>query len=248
MPNKILLVDDDRGFREEFKEFLETYEVVEAGNGEEALRILKRPNEIDLVILDVNMPGAKGTEVLKDIKAIDPDLGIIILTGHSSEDVAIEALKGRADDYLEKPLDVDDTKRVIEKLLESKAGKPTAEGVTDKIEKVKRFMERNCYKKVCLKDAAEAVSLSPKYLSRIFKENIGVGFNEYRLKVKMREAKALLENTGMNIDQIAYKIGYQNTESFTRLFKELAGQTPTEYRKKRKTKSKKKRQVKRAKR
>ena len=57
------------------------------------------------MILDVNMPGSKGTEVLKDIKALYPDLGIIILTGHSSEDVAIEALKGHADEYLEKPLD-----------------------------------------------------------------------------------------------------------------------------------------------
>ena len=240
MPNKILLVDDDREFREEFKEFLETYEVIEAESGEEALKILKKPNEIDLVLLDVRLPGIKGTEVLKEIKTIAPGLGIIILTGHSSEDVAIEALKGHADDYLEKPLNAEEAKKVIDDLLESKSG-AAAEGARgeDKIEKVKRFVERNCYKKVCLKDAAEAVALSPKYLSRIFKENLGIGFNEYRLKIKMREAKALLENTELNIDHVAYKLGYQNTESFTRLFKELSGKTPSEYRKRHKVKGKK---------
>lgn len=233
MPNKILLVDDDREFRAEFRECFEEYNFVEAANGEDALNILKRPNEIDLVILDVNMPGIKGTEVLKEIKDIAPDLGIIILTGHSSEDVAIEAIKGHADDYLEKPINIDNTREIIDGLLEARAGKGAAAGSMDnKVEKVKRFVDRNCYKKVSLKEAADAVALSPKYLSRIFKEDTGTGFNEYRLSIKLREAKALLKETRLNIDQISYKLGYQNTESFIRLFKEFTGKTPTEYRRK----------------
>ena len=233
MPSRILLVDDDREFREEFRDFFNEYEITEAENGEDALRILKKPNEIDLVILDVNMPGAKGTEVLKEIREIEPHLGIIILTAHSTESVAIESLKGHADDYLEKPLNIESARSLFEDLLESKAQKvPDSADVVGKVEKVKRFVERNCYKKVCLEDAAAAVALSPKYLSRIFKETVGTGFNEYRLQIKMREAKILLEKSGLNIDQVAYKLGYQNTESFTRLFKELSGKTPTEYRKK----------------
>jgi two-component system, response regulator YesN len=240
MPCRILLVDDDREFREEFIAFFEEYAVTEAANGEEALKILKKPNEIDLVILDVNMPGIKGTEVLKEIRAIEPDMGIVILTGYSTESVAIDALKGHADDYLEKPLNIKNARSLFANLLESKEQKASGYAdVTDKIEKAKRFVERNCYKKVCLEDAAEAVALSPKYLSRIFKEIVGTGFSDYRLQIKMREAKSLLEKTLMNIDQIAYKLGYQNTESFTRLFKELSGKTPTEYRKKHASKAKK---------
>lgn len=232
MPNKILLVDDDREFRAEFKECFEEYEFTEAGNGEDALTILKRPNEIDLVILDVNMPGIQGTEVLKEIKTIAPDLGIIILTGHSSEDVAIEAVKGHADDYFEKPLRIDKVREGIEDILESKAACGSTDGIENKIDKVKRFIERNCYKKLSIKDAAETVSLSPKYLSRVFKDNTGKGFSDYKLEVKTKEAKKLLATTGLNIDQVAYKLGYQNTESFTRIFKDLVGKTPSEYRKK----------------
>jgi two-component system, response regulator YesN len=240
MPSKILLVDDDKDFRDEFRECFEAYEIIEAGDGEEALRILKKPNDIDLVILDVKLPGVKGTEVLREIKAIAPDLGIIILTGHSSEDVAIEALKGHADEYIEKPLNVNKTRELIEDLLDAGSGLSAVVGIEDKIEKAKRFMERNCYKKVTLEDAAKAVSLSPKYFSRIFKETTGTGFSEYRSRIRIREAKLLLKNTALNIAQIAYKIGYQNMESFTRLFKSSVGQTPTGYRKKYAVKGRKK--------
>lgn len=230
MPYKILLVDDDKDFRNEFIDYFSDYEIAEAGSGEEALVILKRPNEIDLVILDVNMPGASGTEVLKKIKTVAAGLPVIILTSHSSEDVAIEALKGHADDYLEKPIDVAKTKEIIEDLLQAKTG--AIADLTDKIEKVKHFVERNCYKKMSLKDAAEAVSLSPKYLSRIFQENTGMRFSEYRIGKKVNAAKDLLMTTKMNINEVAYKMGYQNPESFIRIFKDITGQSPSAYRKK----------------
>ncbi|MFB0526823.1 MAG: response regulator [bacterium] len=234
MPYNILLVDDDKEFREEFRDYLEDYQVIEACNGEEALGLLKKPNVIDLVILDVMMPGLPGTEVLKEMRRIDPDLGIIILTGYSSEGVAIEALKGRADDYIQKPIDIDKAKEIIERLLETKRGEGDINtlGTKGKIEKVKRFVQRNYHKKVSLKDAAQAVYLSPKYLSRIFKQITGKSFNEYKLKIKIEKARELLTKTGYNVNQLAEKLGYENAESFIRLFKKLAGYTPTEYRKK----------------
>lgn len=234
MPYNILLVDDDREFREEFRDYLEDYEVIEACNGEEALKLLKKPNVIDLVILDVMMPGLHGTEVLKEMRNIDPDLGIIILTGYSSEGVAIEALKGHADDYIQKPLDIDRAKEIIERLLETKKEEADIDitGIKGKIERVKRFAQRNYHKKVCLKDAAQAVYLSPKYLSRVFKQSTGKSFSEYKLKIKIEKAKELLGKTGYNVNQVAEKLGYKNVESFIRLFKKLAKYTPTEYRKK----------------
>jgi len=240
MPYNILLVDDDKEFREEFRDYLEDYQVIEASSGEEALEILNKPNVIDLVILDVMMPGLHGTEVLKEMKKIDPNLGIIILTGYSSEDVAIEALKGHADDYIQKPLDIDKTKEIIETLLETRKGEGDIDtlNIKGKIEKVKRFAERNYHKKVSLKDAAQAVYLSPKYLSRIFKQSTGKSFSNYKLKIKIEKAKELLSGTGYNVNQIAEKLGYENVESFIRLFKRLAEYTPTEYRKKFREKNK----------
>jgi len=235
-PSRILLVDDDSIFRSEFKEYFQDYGIAEASNGEEALQLLKSPHEIDLVILDVRMSGMNGIEVLDKIRKRFPEMRIFILTGYGSKDVAVEALRGKADDYIEKPLDIEKTKELIENVLGAKRNNERLEyalgDTKSKIERVKHFLQRNFFKKVGLNDASRAVCLSPKYLSRMFKEYAKKGFNEYKLELKIKAAKELLKKSSYNINQISDKLGYQNPESFIRLFKKMAGFTPTEYRKK----------------
>ena len=231
MPYQILLVDDDREFREELRECLDEYDVIEASGGAEALRLLKRPNEIDLVLLDVMMAGLRGTEVLKEIKSRYPEQKVIILTGFSTKDVAIDALKVRADEYLEKPLDIYRVKTTIAGLLresELRDG-PNDRSTAGKIARAKRFLERNWHKKVYLKDVSRSVGWSQKYLSRLFKAETGVCFNDYALKVKIGEAKKLL-GKDWSVGDIAGRLGYQNAESFIRVFRKLTGRTPAEYR------------------
>ena len=241
MAYNILLVDDDREFREEFSDLLYDYRVIEASNGEEALATLSRPNEIDLVVLDVIMPGLKGTEVLKRMKAMYPDLSVVILTGHGSKATVIEALKGKADDYIEKPVDIHRARDIIEQLIRQKKlpGDIVPGGVDAKIKRIIHFLDRNFEKRVSLKDAARLVGLSPKYLSRVFKEKTGSGFDEYRLKVRMDKAAELLDTTDYSVEEISSRIGYENAESFARLFKKIRGCTPTGHRERRhKSKSK----------
>ena len=248
MSYSILLVYDDQDVREKFSDYLSQYQVIETSDEEEALNLLQRPNEIDLVILDIMAPGLRETEILKKMKEMSPDLGIIILTGDSLQDMVIRALKGHADEYIERPFHIDQTKKIIERLLNSKEGTIDLDSgdVEGKIERVKRYLERNYNKKVSLKIASETVYLSPKYLSRIFKHRTGIKFNEYKLKIKTEKGKEFLDQGGYNINQIAYKLGYKNTESFMRLFKKNTGYTPTEYRKKEKQKRRQKDEPKRA--
>lgn len=236
MTEKILIVDDDKEFRAELKECLGGYEIYEAANGGEALDLLGRAHEIDLVILDIKMPGPSGLDILSEIKKRDPEMGIMMLTGYSTKDTAIEALKSKADDYMEKPPDPEELRHIIEKILEKKrgAGDLGQAGLGDKIEKTRRFVARNCFKKTGLEEAARAVCLSPKYLSRVFRERTGENFVTYRIKVKMEKAKELLCSGGTNISQIAYRLGYENPESFIRQFKKLTKSTPSQYRKRRK--------------
>ncbi|HQQ05540.1 MAG TPA: response regulator [Candidatus Omnitrophota bacterium] len=232
MPDTILIVDDDAEFRSELHSALDCYDEIEAASGKEAMYLLRKPNQIDLVLLDVMMPGSNGTDVLREMKRYSPRLAIVMLTGYSSKDVAVEALKGHADEYIEKPLDIDKTKEIIERLLQARRGESDAAacGRDGKIGKVKRFIERNAQKKVTLKDAAQAVFLSPKYLSRIFKQETGMGFNEYKLKLMIERAKDLLAGTGFTISQISDRLGYQNAESFIRIFEKMTGMAPTRFR------------------
>lgn len=242
MPDKILIVDDDQELRQELCDCLDEYDVIEASDGRQALKILERANEIGVVILDVMMPGLTGTDVLREIKRIDPGLGIVIFTGYGSKEVAVEALQGHADDYIEKPPDLPRLKEIIERLLEKRrpGGEIDTNTLEGKIKKVREFTERNVLKKINLMDASGAVCLSPKYLSRVFKESCGQSYSQFRLGIKIRKAKELLAKSGYNVDQISDKLGYENAESFIRQFKKRTHLTPTEYRNK--LKGEKKRQ------
>jgi len=232
MPYNILLVDDDQDFRNEFKEFFHEYDVIEAKDGSEALHLLNKINVVDIVILDIRMPGLTGIEVLTEIKKINSDLYTIILTGYSTEDIAIESLKAHADDYIVKPVDFIKFKEKIDALLNKSkySEKIDADSIEAKIEKIKLYIKKNYHRVFNLNDISKIIFLSPKYLSKIFKEQTGICFNEYKLNIKIRYAKELLENTGYNISQIAYKLGYKKPESFIKIFKKITHSTPTEFR------------------
>ncbi|MDD5668840.1 MAG: response regulator [Candidatus Omnitrophica bacterium] len=232
MADKILIVDDDPDLRSELRDFLDGYEVIEASNGLEALALLDRANEIVLVILDIMMPGINGLEVLTKIKNSELSPAIIILTGYSSKDIAVEALKGHADDYIEKPVQIEKLSNSVKRLLKvtSIPNGPPLPGIEGAVEKTKRFIERNCYKKITLEEASKAVGLEPKYLSRMFKQCAKTGFSDYKLTIKINKSKELLKARGYKIKQIARKLGYENAESFIRQFKKITGHLPTEYR------------------
>jgi len=230
----ILLVDDDPILRSEFVEYFSEYKILEAASGEEALKWLSKANSIDLVILDYRMSGMTGLDVLKKIREKDKDIGVIIFTGYGSKEVVVDALRNQVNDFIEKPMDVEQVRKAIEKIMNKKLGCPEIgeADVKEKMEAVKQFVRRNVFKKVYLKDAADCVGLSPKYLSRVFEKKIGEGFNEYKCRVKIEKSKELLLTTGQTVAQVSYKIAYENTESFIRTFKKLVKMTPSEFRRK----------------
>ncbi len=231
----VLIVDDDSEFRSELADMLEEYDVSEAGCGEDALRILSAPNNIEVVLLDIRMPGMDGLETLRRIKSIDPEIGVIILTGFSTKDAAVTALKNHADDYLEKPAGIDNVRETVEKVVLSAKRRGCGEIEGDpslRPDKVKRFLEKNRCRKVTLEDAADVVFLSPKYLSRYFKNETGRNFRDYKMELRMKEAKRLLAGSGFAITAVAEKLGYSNVESFSRIFKKYEGLPPSGFRKK----------------
>ena len=106
---RVLVVDDEDDFRETFIERLQMRElnVTGAESGEKALEILDN-FLFDVVILDVKMPGMDGVETLKEMKKKRPLMEVIMLTGHSTVESAIDGLKLGAFDYIMKPADFDE--------------------------------------------------------------------------------------------------------------------------------------------
>jgi len=115
IPTKVLVVDDEKDFVEmlslRLKEVGE--KVTAAYSGRECLEILEK-TDIDVVILDIKMPGMDGIETLREIKKRFPLVEVIMLTGHGTTETAVEGMKLGAYDYLMKPADFDDLAQKLE--------------------------------------------------------------------------------------------------------------------------------------
>ena len=117
----ILVVDDDPGLRESFRLILEDeYEVLDVPDGTQALDIV-RSYQVDLVLLDIRLPGMDGLEVLERIKALDDQLDVILVTAVKTVRTAVSAMKLGALDYLTKPFDEEEVLTVIRRALEKRA-------------------------------------------------------------------------------------------------------------------------------
>ncbi len=113
----IFVIDDDAGVREALEAALSSqYQVQTAATATAALETLAS-HRFDLVLLDYQLPDLLGTSVLQTIKRSFPSTLVIMMTGFGTEDVAIQAFRGGASDYLRKPIDFRDLMARIEALL-----------------------------------------------------------------------------------------------------------------------------------
>lgn len=114
MRHKILVVDDEPSVCRMICKFLvrRGYRVVEAHNGDQALAIYlrDRPN---LVLLDIRMPGKDGLETLREIKAIDPEASVIMVTAVGNEELALQVTEKGVFEYITKPVDPDYLEMVL---------------------------------------------------------------------------------------------------------------------------------------
>jgi len=98
------------------------------------------------------------------------------------------------------------------------------------IRDAKKYIEVHFSEDVSLEDVAEQVYLNPVYLSRLFKQETGENFIDYLIKVRMEEAKNLLENSCLKANEICERVGYSNAKYFYKIFKKYTGYTTSEYR------------------
>ncbi|RAV20891.1 helix-turn-helix domain-containing protein [Paenibacillus contaminans] len=99
------------------------------------------------------------------------------------------------------------------------------------VEEAIRLIERHYADELSLTWVADRLQLNPSYLSRMFKEKQGIGFMEYVTIVRIEKSKQMLLETGMKVKDICDRLGYTKVNSFIRIFKQLTGKTPGEYRK-----------------
>ena len=121
MKNQILIVDDEEAVCSVVAQRLikENYFCVTANNGREALRHLYE-NNFSLIISDVKMPEMDGMELLRNTKALDPNMVMIVMTAYAGMDIALQAMRLGAYDFIIKPFDLELMVLTVKKALEKK--------------------------------------------------------------------------------------------------------------------------------
>jgi DNA-binding NtrC family response regulator len=129
----ILIVDDEQGVRESLRMILKfSYRVYLSPSGEEALNFI-RENKIDLILLDLRMPGLSGLDTLREIRKIGEDIDVIIVTAYGTIANAQEAIACRVTDFITKPFDVAEVLYVVNRIIKKRGETLRTQAILDKI-------------------------------------------------------------------------------------------------------------------
>ncbi len=109
-----------------------------------------------------------------------------------------------------------------QKKLKEKIAKPIEEAI--------RYLKKNYGNQISLEEVAAFSNVSASYLSRLFKEEMKVGFAEYLTQIRLDESKKMLSDTNLSVKEIALKVGYADEKYYSKLFKKITGIRPTDYR------------------
>ncbi len=237
---KMIVVEDESKLRAGICDFYPweelNFEIVgQMSNGKEALDFVKQ-NPVDVVLTDISMPIMTGIELAEQIREEFPQIHIIFLSGYADFSYAQKALRLGVNDYLLKPVRAADLTAVFSSLRhlldEDLNPQPKVdEGYIAKIvQTVQRCASANL-KDASLEKVAEAVNLSPGYISTVYKQATGQTFSDFLMDARMREAKVLLLDIHFKTYEIAEMLGYENPKNFTRAFKQFHGVSPREFKK-----------------
>jgi len=233
----ILLIDDDPIVREIIRDTLDGhYTVFEASCCSEAVKFLNR--HIDLALIDYVLPDSDGFETLQALRKGIPALPGIIMTAYGSERVALKAARSEVTDYINKPLKLSYLKLRISEIVGHKTYKRQYEYEEENsgkgyiLDGISAYIEENYMKHLTLDMLAQKVSMNKFRFCKAFKEQVGQTFISYLNNIRIKNATEFLRKDDLNITEIAYVVGYKNVVHFDRVFKDIHGVPPREYRKK----------------
>ena len=213
--------------------------IVDAKNGVEAYEYYLQYKP-DIILTDLRMPLMDGIELIKKIRTQDKYIRFIIITCLDEFALVQEALELGVSSYI---LKHSSGVEEIENKLMNVYNELESEGITDNLCKMTNsqcchpkftaamdYIRENFYKNISLQSTADYIGLTPNYLGRLFVEYIDETFTDTLNQVRIEKAKELLCDLKLPVYAIAKRTGFSNATYFIRVFKRMAGCTPSEYR------------------
>lgn len=244
---RILIVEDDAALR-----FIYSKKKIwsdcgfciedEASNGREALELIGR-KKYDLILTDIQMSFIDGIELLRDVKEKGINSEVVLVSSYDEFEYARQGLVLGAADYILKPAEDNKLRemllRVRERLGEkrkiSAEVKAAAEqcGITIPDEgmvcNICHYFSENSDRVFTMEEISEEFGFSRDYFGKLFKSHMGTGFNNFYSWVKIERAKELLLTGNYKNYEISDMLGYSTVDYFTKVFKEMTGVTPSQF-------------------
>jgi Response regulator containing CheY-like receiver domain and AraC-type DNA-binding domain len=200
----------------------------------------------DIVFLDMKMPLMNGGEFLKAASPEFPDTKFIVVSGYDEFTYTRIAIQYQALDYLLKPIVEEELNEALKRardLLDAENGTVRAEAhaaaAAVSAERlagaVRDYLDKNYARDIHLSELAETFHFSKEYISKLFKEKYDIGIYEYVLKYRMTRAKELLLNGDLQIQSISERLGYKDSNYFSKAFRTFYGLSPSEFKEKSQT-------------
>ncbi len=244
---RLLVVEDNQDLRHFIVNCFSTnYLVQQAENGEEGLR-LALETVPDLIISDIMMPGVNGINLCGQLKTDERTnhIPIILLTAKADVESKLKGLLGGADDYLTKPFNLEELMVRVKNLLESRRmlkekyskklmiqpAEVSVTSVDEKfIQKALLILESNLSNPDFeVNTFTKEIGMSHTHLHRKLTALIGQSPSELIRTFRLKRAATLLEQKHGNVSEIAFMVGFNSPNYFTKCFREFFGQTPSEY-------------------
>jgi YesN/AraC family two-component response regulator len=243
----LLIADDNAAIREVLAGlFSSDFKILQAVNGKEALKMAKKEVP-DILICDVMMPEMDGFELTNTLKnnEITSFIPIILLTAKTGNEAHLQGLKSQADTFLTKPFDNLVLQATVKNLLAERAKlrerfsrelvlKPMDVVLNSADEKFLGKLQAIIEEKLQNPDFsaegfASTLGMSRMQLHRKLKSLIGLSATEFIRKERLKMAAVLLKHKTFTISEVAFSVGFNDADYFTKCFKEEFGATPSQF-------------------
>ncbi len=224
---RLLIADDEENIRLGIRdcicwEQIGIRVVAVASSGREALEMI-RLTAPDIAIVDVNMPDMSGLELICAVREENIiNTTFLILSGYDQFSYVQQALRMKVEDYLLKPCTTKELQEAVLKALQRKSSMDRRlEGLSSAMSRAVEYIRNNYAQALGLDIVSEQAGVSSAYLSSLFRRELNSNFVDFVNKVRVQEAKRLLESGMLRNMEIAFTVGFTSEKYFSRVFKSM---------------------------
>ena len=236
-----IIIDDDQWARVDIRASFEQHGtgfdvVAEFASAEEALLWL-RTHPVDLVMTDICMAQQSGLDMIRTARESGLDSVFVIISGYDDFKFVQEAFRNQVFYYMLKPIQDEEMRGLLERISVHLQQKPVknlheneAQETHDLLSSVAEYVQQHYTEELTLEELAQIFHVNSSYLSTLFAKKTGMNFSYYRNTLRIQRARELLAHSEKSVSEIAMETGYNSISYFNRVFKEIVGITPIQYR------------------